>query len=76
MAGGSFTLDSISTGLTSSLTTFESRLQEGLSNTNPTATDLIALQKDVAEYTLFLSTNSGIMKAFSDELKSIIQKVG
>lgn len=76
MAGSGFTLDSISSSLGASLGTFESNLQTALANTNPTATDLIALQKDVAEYTLFLSTNSTIMKSFSDELKAIIQKVG
>jgi type III secretion apparatus needle protein len=70
------TLENIVTSLGNNLSTFEANLQNALADTEVTSTDLINLQKEVAEYTLFLNTHSTIMKTLSDELKEIIRKVG
>jgi type III secretion apparatus needle protein len=74
-AVGSLTYDNISTNLLASLGSFESVIQEKMAVTNPTTTDLFALQVAFTQYTTFVSTQSGILKAFGDELKSIIQKI-
>lgn len=72
---GSLTYDNISTNLLASLGSFEQVIQEKMAITNPTTTDLFGLQVAFTQYTTFVSTQSGILKAFGDELKSIIQKI-
>ncbi|HET6467210.1 MAG TPA: EscF/YscF/HrpA family type III secretion system needle major subunit [Geminicoccaceae bacterium] len=73
---GGITLDTIVTSLGNNLGTFEAKISAALADQDVTATDLIALQKTAAEYTLFLNTHSTIMKTFTDELKEIMRKVG
>ncbi len=72
---GGLTYNDISTNLLNSLGSFESVIQEKMQISNPTTTDLFALQVAFTQYTTFVSTQSGILKSFGDELKSIIQKI-
>jgi type III secretion apparatus needle protein len=69
------TYNDISTNLVSQLGRFENVIQEKMAIPNPTTTDLFAMQVAFTQYTTFVSTQSSILKAFGDELKSIIQKI-
>ncbi|HMR31386.1 MAG TPA: EscF/YscF/HrpA family type III secretion system needle major subunit [Geminicoccaceae bacterium] len=69
------TYDAIGQNLVSLVGQFESVIQEKMAITNPTTQDLFAMQVAFTQYTTFVSTQSGVLKAFGDELKSIIQKI-
>lgn len=69
------TYDAIGQNLVSLVGQFESVIQEKMAIENPTTQDLFAMQVAFTQYTTFVSTQSGVLKAFGDELKSIIQKI-
>ena len=69
------TYEAIGNNLTTLVGQFESVIQEKMAITNPTTQDLFAMQVAFTQYTTFVSTQSGVLKAFGDELKSIIQKI-
>lgn len=69
------TYDAIGQNLVSLVGQFEGVIQEKMAITNPTTQDLFAMQVAFTQYTTFVSTQSGVLKAFGDELKSIIQKI-
>lgn len=69
------TFATITTSLNAQLATFEGEIETKLSNPDPTASELLDMQKAVTEFTLFLNTHSTIMKTLSDELKAILQKI-
>lgn len=74
-AVGGLTYEAIGNTLTSLVGQFESVIQEKMAITNPTTQDLFAMQVAFTQYTTFVSTQSSVLKAFGDELKSIIQKI-
>lgn len=72
---GGLTYDAIGQNMVNLVGQFESVIQEKMAIENPTTQDLFAMQVAFTQYTTFVSTQSSVLKAFGDELKSIIQKI-
>jgi type III secretion apparatus needle protein len=61
--------------LGTNLTAFETRINEAASKADLTTADLLVLQKDVTEWSIFVNTSSSVIKALGDELKGILQRI-
>lgn len=65
---------SISDYAAGGITSAEAAIVAQIGKENPTATDLIALQTAVQQWSLAISTTSSVIKDLGDSLKGVIQR--
>jgi hypothetical protein len=72
---GTLTFDAISDQMPAVINEFEDDIEGLLELTNPTSTDLFAMQKAITEWSLASNTISTVLKTLGDTLKSTLQKI-
>lgn len=76
LSNGGITFNSINNSISQITTRREADLQNTISNIgdNPTTADLLGLQQQIQQWTMFTQIQSTVVKEVADAMKGVIQK--